>query len=111
MDDAEKRAVALAGLREGQSRRTLAAKAWIKRGDMLKALGRYAEALAAYKKVSRDFPQEPQLAEQAWVRQASIGPDDARGGCQLGGVSLCGRAGRAASIPGADAGRVDEPAV
>ena len=38
MDDAEKRAVALAGLREGQSRRSLAAKAWIKRGDMLKAL-------------------------------------------------------------------------
>ena len=72
MDDAEKRAVALAGLREGQSRRTLAAKAWIKRGDMLKELGRYAEALAAYKKVSRDFPQEPQLAEQAWVRQALL---------------------------------------
>lgn len=72
MDDAEKRAVALAGLREGQSRRTLAAKAWIKRGDLLKELGRYAEALAAYKKVSRDFPQEPQLAEQAWVRQALL---------------------------------------
>ncbi len=72
MDDAEKRAVALAGLRQGQSRRTLAAKAWIKRGDMLKALGRYGEALAAYKKVSRDFPQEPQLAEQAWVRQALL---------------------------------------
>ena len=72
MDDAEKRAVALAGLREGQSRRSLAAKAWIKCGDVLKALGRYAEALAAYKKVSRDFPQEPQLAEQAWVRQALL---------------------------------------
>ena len=72
MDDAEKRAVALAGLREGQSRRSLAAKAWIKRGDMLKALGHYAEALAAYKKVSRDFPQEPRLAEQAWVRQALL---------------------------------------
>ena len=72
MDDAEKRAVALAGLRQGQSRRSLAAKAWIKRGDMLKALGRYAEALAAYKKVSRDFPQEPHLAEQAWVRQALL---------------------------------------
>ena len=72
MDDAEKRAVALAGLREGQSRRSLAAKAWIKRGDMLEALGRYAEALAAYKKVSRDFPQEPHLAEQAWVRQALL---------------------------------------
>ena len=72
MDDAEKRAVALAGLREGQSRRSLAAKAWIKCGDMLKVLGRYAEALAAYKKVSRDFPQEPQLAEQAWVRQALL---------------------------------------
>lgn len=72
MGDEEKRAVALAGLREGQSRRTLAAKAWIKRGDMLKELGRYAESLAAYKKVSRDFPQEPQLAEQAWVRQALL---------------------------------------
>ena len=72
MDDAEKRAVALAGLREGQSRRSLAAKAWIKRGDMLKALERYEDALAAYKKVSRDFPQEPQLAEQAWVRQALL---------------------------------------
>ena len=72
MDDAEKRAVALAGLREGQSRRSLAAKAWIKRGDLLKALGRYEEALAAYKKVSQDFPQEPQLAEQAWVRQALL---------------------------------------
>ena len=72
MDDAEKRAVALAGLREGQSRRLLAAKAWIKCGDMLKALGRYEEALAAYKKVSRDFPQEPQLAEQAWVRQGLL---------------------------------------
>ena len=72
MDDAEKRAVALAGLREGQSRRSLAAKAWIKRGDMLKALERYEEALAAYKKVSRDFPQEPHLAEQAWVRQALL---------------------------------------
>ena len=72
MDDAEKRAVALAGLREGQSRRSLAAKAWIKRGDMLKALGRYEEALAAYKKVSRDFAQEPHLAEQAWVRQALL---------------------------------------
>ena len=72
MDDAEKRAVALAGLREGQSRRSLAAKAWIKRGDMLKALGRYEEALAAYKKVSRDFSQEPHLAEQAWVRQALL---------------------------------------
>ena len=72
MDDAEKRAVALAGLREGQSRRTLAAQAHIKRGDMLKALGRYEEALAAYKKVSRDFPQEPHLAEQAWVRQALL---------------------------------------
>ena len=72
MDDAEKRAVALAGLREGQSRRSLAAKAWIKRGDVLKALERYADALAAYKKVSRDFPQEPQLAEQAWVRQALL---------------------------------------
>ena len=72
MDDAEKRAVALAGLRQGQSRRSLAAKAWIKRGDMLKALERYEDALAAYKKVSRDFPQEPQLAEQAWVRQALL---------------------------------------
>ena len=72
MDDAEKRAVALAGLREGQSRRSLAAKAWIKCGDMLKALGRDEEALAAYKKVSRDFPQEPHLAEQAWVRQALL---------------------------------------
>ena len=72
MGDAEKRAVALAGLREGQSRRALAAKAWIKCGDMLKELGRYAESLAAYKKVSRDFPQEPQLAEQAWVRQALL---------------------------------------
>ena len=72
MGDEEKRAVALAGLREGQSRRSLAAKAWIKRGDMLKELGRYAESLAAYKKVSRDFPQEPQLAEQAWVRQALL---------------------------------------
>ena len=72
MDDAEKRAVALAGLREGQSRRTLAAKAWIKRGDVLKALERYEDALAAYKKVSRDFPQEPHLAEQAWVRQALL---------------------------------------
>jgi len=72
MDDAEKRAVALAGLRQGQSRRSLAAQAWIKRGDMLKALEHYAEALAAYKKVSRDFPQEPQLAEQAWVRQALL---------------------------------------
>ena len=72
MDDAEKRAVALAGLREGQSRRSLAAKAWIKRGDMLKALERYEEALAAYKKVSRDFAQEPPLAEQAWVRQALL---------------------------------------
>ena len=72
MADAEKRAVALAGLREGQSRRSLAAKAWIKRGDMLKALGRYEEALVAYKKVSRDFPQEPHLAEQAWVRQALL---------------------------------------
>ena len=72
MDDAEKRAVALAGLREGQSRRSLAAKAWIKRGDMLKALGHYEDALAAYKKVSRDFPQEPHLAEQAWVRQALL---------------------------------------
>ena len=39
---------------------------------MLKALGRYEEALAAYKKVSRDFPQEPHLAEQAWVRQALL---------------------------------------
>ncbi|MDE2734457.1 MAG: tetratricopeptide repeat protein [Gemmatimonadota bacterium] len=72
MDDAEKRAVALAGLREGQSRRSLAAKAWIKRGDMLKTLERYEDALAAYKKVSRDFPQEPHLAEQAWVRQALL---------------------------------------
>ena len=72
MDDAEKRAVALAGLRQGQSRRSLAAKAWIKCGDMLKALERYEEALAAYKKVSRDFSQEPQLAEQAWVRQALL---------------------------------------
>ena len=72
MDDAEKRAVALAGLREGQSRRSLAAKAWIKRGDVLKALGRYEDALAAYRKVSRDFPQEPHLAEQAWVRQALL---------------------------------------
>ena len=72
MDDAEKRAVALAGLREGQSRRSLAAKAWIKRGDILKALERYEDALAAYKKVSRDFPQEPHLAEQAWVRQALL---------------------------------------
>ena len=111
MDDAEKRAVALAGLREGQSRRSLAAKAWIKHGDMLKVLGRYAEALAAYKKVSRDFPQEPHLAEQAWVRQALLAQTDARGGCQLGCVSLCGRAGRAAGVPGADAGRVDELAV
>ena len=72
MDDAEKRAVALAGLRQGQSRRSLVAKAWIKCGDMLKALERYEEALVAYKKVSRDFPQEPPLAEQAWVRQALL---------------------------------------
>ncbi len=72
MGDAEKRAVALAGLREGQSRRLLAAKAWIERGDVLKELERYAEALAAYKKVSRDFPQESQLAEMAWVRQALL---------------------------------------
>ena len=108
MDDAEKRAVALAGLREGQSRRSLAAKAWIKRGDMLEALGRYEEALAAYKKVSRDFSQEPHLAEQAWVRQALLAQTDARGGCQLGCVSLCGRAGRTAGFSGADAGRVDE---
>ena len=72
MGEAEKRAVALAGLREGQSRRLLAAKAWIKRGDMLEELERYAEALAAYKKVSRDFPQESQLAEMGWVRQALL---------------------------------------
>lgn len=72
MDYEEKTAVALAGLREGQSRRSMAAKAWIKRGDMLKALDRPEEALAAYKKVSRDFPQELHLAEMAWVRQALL---------------------------------------
>ncbi len=72
MDAAEQQAVALTGLRQGLSRRSLAAKAWIKRGDMLKELGRYEEALTAYKKVSRGFRQEPQLAEQAWVRQALL---------------------------------------
>ena len=72
MDYEEKTAVALAGLREGQSRRSMAAKAWIKRGDMLKALGRSEEALTAYKKVSRDFSQESHLAEMAWVRQALL---------------------------------------
>ena len=72
MNYEEKTAVALAGLREGQSRRSMAAKAWIKRGDMLKALGRPEEALTAYKKVSRDFSQEPHLAEMAWVRQALL---------------------------------------
>ncbi|MDE2754371.1 MAG: tetratricopeptide repeat protein, partial [Gemmatimonadota bacterium] len=72
MDDSEKRAVVLAGLHEGQSRRSLAAKAWLKRGDVLKALGRHEESLAAYKTVSGDFPQDPRLVEQAWVRQALL---------------------------------------
>ena len=68
----ERTAVALAGLREGQSRRTLAARAWIKRGEVLAALGRFEEALAAYKKLGEDFPQEERLTELAWVRQAAL---------------------------------------
>ena len=63
---------ALAGLREGQSRRSLAAKAWLKQGDVLKVLGRVEEALAAYQKVGESFPQEERLAEMAWVRQALL---------------------------------------
>ena len=72
MDHEEKTAVALAGLRHGQSRRSMAAKAWIKRGDVLESLGRSGEALAAYAKVTRDFPQEARSAEMAWVRQALL---------------------------------------
>ena len=111
MDYEEKTAVALAGLREGQSRRSMAAKAWIKRGDMLKALGRSEEALAAYKKVSRDFPQEPHLAEMAWVRQALLARETQRGGCQSGGLSLCRGKSRAAGVPRPHAGRLDESAL
>ena len=47
---------------------------------MLKALGRYEDALAAYKKVSRDFPQEPQLAEAGVGAAGAVGPDGAWGG-------------------------------
>ncbi len=72
MSDAERTAVALAGLREGRSRRSLAARAWIKRGEMLAELGRYPEALAAYRTVGADFPGEEALVEQAWVRQAVL---------------------------------------
>lgn len=72
MTDDERTEVELAGLREGQSRRSLCAKAWNKRGDVLKALGRYPEALAAYRKVGEAFPEEESLAEAAWARQALL---------------------------------------
>ncbi|MEW6755106.1 MAG: tetratricopeptide repeat protein [Candidatus Latescibacterota bacterium] len=72
MTEDQRTAVELAGLREGQSRRSLCAKAWIKRGDVLKAQGRHTEALAAYRKVGEAFPEEEGLAETAWVRQALL---------------------------------------
>ena len=71
----EQTQVALAGLREGQSRRSLAAKAWIKRGDVLKELERWEEALGAYRKVGETFPEEQHLAEKAWGRQALLARD------------------------------------
>ena len=83
----------LAGLREGQSRRSLAAKAWIKCGDMLKALERYEEALAAYKKVRPGLSAGAAPCRAGVGAAGPVGPDRARGGCWLGGVSLCGRAG------------------
>ena len=72
MDFEEQTQVALVGLREGQSRRSLAAKGWIKRGDVLKMLGRFEEALEAYRKVGEAFPEEQHIAEMAWVRQALL---------------------------------------
>ena len=72
MTEAEKTAVALAGLREGQSRRSIAAKAWVKRGDVLKGLGRYEQADRAYQTVIDGFPREEQLVEMAWVRRGLL---------------------------------------
>lgn len=69
---AEQTEVELAGLREGQSRRALVARAWIKRGDLLAALDRPQEALTAYRQVTERFVQEEELAEAAWVRQALL---------------------------------------
>ena len=66
----EKTSAALAGLREGHSRRSVAAKAWIKRGDLLQRLGRVEEAARAYEKVCNAFSDETHLAEQAWIRRA-----------------------------------------
>ena len=111
MDYEEKTAVALAGLREGQSRRSMAAKAWIKRGDMLKALGRPEEALTAYKKVSRDFSQESHLAEMAWVRQALLARETQGADASLAVYRYAAEKARAAGVPRPHAGRLDESAL
>ncbi|MFH1566866.1 MAG: tetratricopeptide repeat protein, partial [Gemmatimonadota bacterium] len=72
MTEEEKTEVALAGLREGQSRRSIAAKAWLKRGDVLKGLGRYEEADQAYQTVIDGFGREEELVEMAWVRRGLL---------------------------------------
>ena len=111
MDYEERTAVAVAGLREGQSRRSMAARAWIKRGDMLKALGRSEEALTAYKKVSRDFPQEPHLAEMAWVRQALLARETKGADASLAVYRYAAEKAERPGVPRPHAGWLDESVV
>ena len=71
MSEVERRESALAALREGHSRRRIAAKAWIKRGDLL-GTGNLEEAVASYRTVETGFSSEEDLAEMAWSRHGRL---------------------------------------
>ena len=72
MSHRERTEAALSGLREGESRRLLAAKAWVKKGDMHRRLGELPAALDAYRKVTGEFAAQTSLAETAWLRLAEV---------------------------------------
>ena len=72
MSHREQAEAALSGLREGESRRLLAAKAWVKKGDMHRRLGELPAALAAYRKVAGEFAAQTAPAETAWLRLAEV---------------------------------------
>ena len=72
MNDRERTEMALRGLREGTSRRSVATKAWLKRGDLLARLGQPQAAVRAYRTVQEELRQEEFLAEQAWIRHGLL---------------------------------------
>ena len=111
MDDAEKTGCGLGRT----ARRAVAALAG---GQSLDQARGYAKGIGPlWRGTGRVQEGQPGLSAGAAARRAGLGaagafsPDHTRGGCQLGGVSLCCGAGRAAGFSGADAGRADESAV